>query len=123
MIALLVVFAAGGIYFYRVFDPSSSSMPFPKCIFYVLTGYKCPGCGIQRAIHQLLNGNFVESIHQNALFYFALPYIIVTSFAKKSAAFQEKFPRLSMFFYGYSSTLFLVIVVVAFWITRNIFGF
>ena len=123
LVALLAVFVAGGIYFYKVFDPSTSGMPFPKCFFYVLTGYKCPGCGMQRALHQLLNGNLAESVRQNALIYFAIPYVVVMSVAKKSAAFKEKFPRLSLFFNGYRSTLLVAVMVLAFWVLRNVWGF
>lgn len=117
------MFAAGGIYFYKVYDPSSSGVHFPKCGFYVLTGYKCPGCGTQRALHHLLNGDIVESFRQNALVYLAIPYIIMVIIAKKSAVFREKFPRLSLFLNGYRSTLVVVIAIFVFWIARNIWDF
>ena len=32
------------------------------CIYKHLTGFDCPGCGMQRAIIALLKGNFFESI-------------------------------------------------------------
>ena len=51
VVAALVVF--GFIYF--ALDPSRSDL-FPRCVFLSLTGYKCPGCGSQRAIHALLHG-------------------------------------------------------------------
>jgi len=33
------------------------------CPVHKLTGYECPGCGMQRAIIELLKGNLWESIH------------------------------------------------------------
>jgi len=33
------------------------------CPFKYLTSLDCPGCGFQRAVIALLQGNFVESIH------------------------------------------------------------
>lgn len=32
------------------------------CSFKELTGFECPGCGIQRSLIELLHGNLVESI-------------------------------------------------------------
>ncbi len=34
------------------------------CMYKSLTGYECPGCGMQRSFIDLLRGNFLESIHQ-----------------------------------------------------------
>ncbi|WP_093364605.1 DUF2752 domain-containing protein [Sphingobacterium wenxiniae] len=48
---------------------------FPKCPLKVCTGLDCAGCGSQRAIHYLLNGEFQEAFHQNALLIPAIPYI------------------------------------------------
>ena len=36
-------------------------------LFYKITGYQCPGCGSQRAFHEILHLNFREAFHQNAL--------------------------------------------------------
>src|ERR1700743_3243391 len=38
---------------------------FPKCPFYSLTGFACPGCGSQRAIYNLLHGNILKAIRFN----------------------------------------------------------
>ena len=123
MIALFVVFATGGIYFYTVFDPERQGSFFPKCIFYVLTGYKCPGCGTQRALHHLLQGDFLEAFKQNALAFLSVPYIILQTFAHKSRRFNEKYPRTATALKGYLSTLIAAAAIFIFWITRNIFDF
>ena len=123
MIALCVVFAAGGIYFYSVYDPSSGEIPFPKCGLYVFTGYKCPGCGIQRAIHHFLHGDFLGAFKQNALAFLAVPYVILLTLAHHSSRFNEKFPRTASALKSYLSTLMAVAAVFVFWIARNIWDF
>lgn len=38
------------------------------CPLYSATGIECPGCGSQRAFHQLLHGNISGALRQNLLF-------------------------------------------------------
>jgi hypothetical protein len=61
-----------GAVVYFVFDPTRVSI-FPPCLFHQLTGLDCPGCGAQRALHQLLHGHLIEAIRLNAMFVFSLP--------------------------------------------------
>jgi Protein of unknown function (DUF2752) len=59
--------------FYFFWNPSEiTSLPF--CPFKNLTGFYCPGCGGQRALHQILHGNFLEAFHSNLLIYIFLPF-------------------------------------------------
>jgi len=50
---------------YKYFNPRLYF--FPKCPVYTLTGYYCPGCGSQRALHALLNFDFIKAISSNIL--------------------------------------------------------
>lgn len=61
---------------YYFYDPVTTSWA-PKCPFKVLTGLQCPGCGLQRALHALLQGRFVEAIHYNYFLLFGIPYLIL----------------------------------------------
>ncbi len=49
---------------------------FPKCVFHESTGFHCPGCGITRALHALLQGRFVEAFSQNPLVVLCLPFLL-----------------------------------------------
>jgi hypothetical protein len=61
-----------GALVYFAFDPTKVSI-FPTCIFHSVTGLDCPGCGAQRALHQLLHGNVIAAIRLNAMFILSLP--------------------------------------------------
>ncbi len=45
------------------------------CIFYELTGYKCPGCGITRALFSLLKGDVVTAFRYNKLIFILAPFL------------------------------------------------
>lgn len=52
---------------YYFYDPSVVSELFPKCPFYSITNLYCPGCGSQRAVHQILNGHIITGLRHNYL--------------------------------------------------------
>lgn len=56
-----------------VYDPLSYKI-MPKCSFKLLTGLSCPGCGLQRAVHALLNGDPCKAIQYNYFFVYSGPY-------------------------------------------------
>jgi hypothetical protein len=47
------------------------------CIFNMLTGYKCPGCGMTRAMSEIWNGNFEAAMQDNALSLTVLPVVCI----------------------------------------------
>ena len=54
------------------FNPSTNGF-YPVCGFHELTGLYCPGCGGTRAAYELLHGNLVQALRDNALFVLLLP--------------------------------------------------
>jgi hypothetical protein len=66
------VFCAAVAAVFFLFDPTRVPI-FVPCLFHQMTGLDCPGCGAQRALHQLLHGNVVAAIRLNAMFVFSLP--------------------------------------------------
>ena len=68
----VMVAGAGILSVYAFFDPARHSL-FPQCAFHQLTGLDCPGCGGQRALHQLLHGNLIEAFRFNALLIMLMP--------------------------------------------------
>lgn len=100
---------------YGLFDPESGY--FPRCIFKTITGYDCPGCGSQRAIHALLNGHFAEAWHYNALMILAIPLVALLVMSR---VYAGRMPRLFMALRSTTISYLLIIVVLTWWIVRNI---
>lgn len=42
---------------------------FPQCFWYETTGLYCPGCGLTRALHAALHGEWFTALHMNAFFW------------------------------------------------------
>jgi len=97
---------AAALLFLFLLTPSELSW-FPKCPFFVLTGYKCPGCGTLRAIHFLLHLNFVEAWRMNPLAVVSIPLIAAL------AAFPS-FRRNAWAAYA------ILAVIFCHWLLRNV---
>jgi len=71
LIITCLLLAAAVFVVYR-FNPGRD--PFtPACSFYGTTGLYCPGCGMTRALHSIMNGHFGEAFSYNPLWpFFAL---------------------------------------------------
>ena len=105
----------GVIYF--VFDPSKGLF-FPSCPFKSLTGFDCPGCGSQRAIHEILHLNFKKAFEYNALLVLAIPYILLF-FIFNMEWVKIRFPKTEKFLFGRNSLLMILAIVILFFIFRN----
>ena len=109
----VIVLIAVAVYYYR-HDPGRGGLP---CTFKLLTGYDCPGCGSQRALHALLHGRVAEALHFNPLVFIAAPaavmYIVVE-------ACRDRLPRMHAAITHYYVTTAILIIVVSCWILRNI---
>lgn len=105
----IAVLSLLSLYFF--FEPVQGSL-FPECPFYAYTGLYCPGCGSQRATHDLLHLNILEAIDHNplmmgVLFFAGTSFLISRSFYYK-ILYSPKTPWV------------LLIIVVVFWILRNL---
>jgi len=115
----LLVFAFGVVFFiYSSYDPSQSNFFIPCPIKYT-TGYECPGCGSQRAIHELLNFNFYSAFRLNPFMILSLPLIIYgLGITIWNWIFKTHY-RIRLFY----SNLFIYLyfgAAILYWILRNI---
>ena len=116
VLVIAVLLVLGFIYY--ALDPATSSV-FPQCTFFSLTGYKCPGCGSQRAIHALLNGNVKEAFGYNAMLLIAIPWIALCLFAEGQ---RLRRPRLYERLNAPLLVWLFLVTVIAWWLLRNIFN-
>ena len=102
------------IIFYFFFNPEGSAWA-PKCPFWLLTGYYCPGCGSQRAIHCFLNGRIVEGIRYNYLLLPSLLYAVLLILSPKGS-------KLSNALTSSIACWILFSVFMLWWLIRNLIG-
>jgi hypothetical protein len=98
-------------------DPTTHNL-FPKCVFNSMTGLYCFGCGGQRALHDVLNGNLALALNHNALIVFMLPVLIYSWF--KLVARQVNGFVLPDLYTRSSWIWALAISVVLFGVLRNL---
>lgn len=116
--ALVVVVVIAAIAVYKIFDPMESSI-FPRCVFYSVTGLKCPGCGTQRALHAMLTGDFAAAWHYNAFLMVMLPVIVLLLGAEW---LRKRTPRLYVAVNSKWVVALVLVAVMAWWIVRNALG-
>ena len=115
---LLAAACAGLLLVYSRFSPEESGW-FPKCIFLQITGLKCPGCGSQRVIHSLLHLDVRKAFEANALLVMSLPYIAALL---ASVALKNRHPRFYNALNSFPVIITICILVIGWWIVRNIIG-
>lgn len=117
-ITFILLFLGGLFFVYRYFNPVEHSF-FVPCPFNYATGYHCPGCGSQRAIHQLLHFNILDALRMNPLLVLSLPILFVGVGNQVWNYIFETQYRIKLFYnnyfiYGY------FIVVILYWALRNV---
>ncbi|QGY45007.1 DUF2752 domain-containing protein [Maribellus comscasis] len=113
---LLILFSGLAVLFF-VLDPIENAL-FPRCVFHSLTGYYCPGCGSQRAIHSLLHLDFASVVRNNVLF---LPAVLLLIYHYSHPILNKSLNwKLPNIFYLKQTPWIILIVIVLFWVLRNI---
>lgn len=105
-----------GVVFFH-YNPANYSV-FPKCAFHQLTGMDCPGCGGQRALHQLLHGNLTEAFRENPLVICLMPLgiFLFGRWVLRQVTGCETRPVFRHHLWGWV----LAALIVVFWIVRNL---
>lgn len=104
---------------YRTYNPNGN-IYFPKCLFRELTGFKCPGCGSQRAVHYLLNLDIFNAIKENALLVLSVPYILTGLLFDILKQPNQNALKWRKRLFGQKAIFIILSIIIAFWILRNI---
>lgn len=113
MLGATVLFAL-----YAFFNPAETWW-MPKCPIHFLTGWDCPGCGSQRALHALLHGRVEEAFHHNAFILLFMPFLILFGISEYN---RTKWPRLYRKL-THPALLFTITALILLWgVGRNLVG-
>lgn len=115
MAAVVIAVTAAVAFLYYEHDPSSPVAP--KCMFRLLTGYDCPGCGSQRALHALLHGRIGEAWGLNPYIFFAVPAGLAFIAVE---AVRKSYPRLHRAVINPLSITAVLVATLAWWVLRNL---
>lgn len=117
LISCIVFFITAIVWYYNV-NPETFAYS-PRCVWKLLTGTQCPACGVQRAMHAFLHGEFYKALHYNYFFIISIPFFICVLIAQifKNKQWGEKLNR---FFHNRYVLWSYIILFFAWWIVRNI---
>lgn len=106
-----------GAFYVRHFNPTTQGI-FPPCPFFLITGCHCPGCGLTRGFHQLLNGNIIGALDYNILILFWAPFLSYVGISLLLTGIRGRgLPRaMPPNFLIWT----FVVVMITFWIARNL---
>ena len=112
--SLLLAFGAV-VLIYASIDPASGLLP--VCPFYRMTELFCPGCGSQRALYALLQGQVRTSFAWNPLFMVAIIFSITEAGLLLLRRCGKAVRPMSEF---RNIPWFVLAAILIFWVLRNI---
>jgi len=113
-----LLLAAGLLYFYFL-NPADDKNLYISCTFKNLTGWDCPGCGGQRALHRLLHFDFLGAFRYNALFVILSPYALILTYYTARQYFTGKnFPK--KYWFSGKMVIFFLLLLLVFMVVRNL---
>lgn len=118
IIGSILILGGAFVFLYKYINPSDT-VAFPSCPTYTYFHFYCPGCGSQRAVHQLLNLDIIKAWEYNPLLIVLLPFLLYALGVELYNFIFDKKIRIKLFYNNiFVWTLF--VVVVLYFIFRNI---
>lgn len=117
---LMIVGTLGALALVTLYAFVDPRLPFfPKCPFRFISGFDCPGCGSQRALHALLNGDIAGAWGYNAMLIVSLPFLVLLVAAQ---FMRDAHPRFYNAMNSRAVILTAAVLILSWWILRNIWG-
>lgn len=113
-----IVAAVAVAMLYAFVDPLDARW-LPKCMVYQLTGFKCPGCGTQRALHALFTGHPADAFRANAAL---VPGLLLCVALIVAEQFRDSVPGVYRALNSRTMIMALLVVIIAWTLFRNVFG-
>jgi len=89
-----------------------------KCLFFEITGLKCPGCGVTRLLVNFVWFNFKEGIKYNYFVGFTMPFFLfLLGYCSWAYIYNRKYSK----WFNVLLSIYIVLLLV-FFIVRNIVG-
>lgn len=87
------------------------------CLFHLMTGLYCPGCGGTRAVRYLLHGQILKSIQYHPLVFYMAAVVAVEAV---TYGFSKVTKRPGMHVKRYDMFVYIgVVIIVVNWIFKN----
>lgn len=110
----------GGIALYIIWRVNPvDAVWMPKCLIHSLTGWQCPGCGITRAIHATLHGDFRRAIAYNYFLLLSLPYLMAVATVSLIPSLKRR-RRLVRIVAGPELAVTYVVLFCVWFVVRNL---
>lgn len=92
------------------------------CVFHLVTGFQCPGCGLSRMLIALVKLRFIDAFRMNRCLFCLLPVfaVLIVYWTMKYLTGRKssvKAVRVETVLYSV-----LIVILIAWGIVRNIFG-
>jgi hypothetical protein len=118
LVSVFIILVAFISALFVFFIPPGEGSLYPPCMFHLLTGLYCAGCGSTRAIHYFLHGRIVKAFSYNPLVvillvplgFFVLNHLRFVLWGKKWRIPEIKTKYIWL----------LIIIIFLYWILRNI---
>jgi hypothetical protein len=105
---------AAALTYVGLVDPHRPGSMFPPCMFKLITGWNCPGCGGLRMTYDVLHGDLAAAVVDNVFALVGLPLLLLWVVVRRRAG-RPPFTPAVFWIIG--------IAVVGWTVVRNIPGF
>ena len=112
---------AVAVAYFACCDPLQTAWA-PQCWFYRWTGWRCPGCGTQRAIYQLVHLHVGQAFRLNPFLFVTVPYLCILGWLEYFGG-RRNHQALYRRLFGPRGLTVALAFILCYWVVRNIAGF